>query len=334
MASEHDTSIINAFLALQVIGAVCFVIIVLSACIFPSGKRHLIWFSFSISWIVFGVSYSLLLFAGQQFKRTPARVPCTAQAGLVYAAPFLVWATTLGIVTHLLLNILSALAQSPKKKKYRTVTNALVSLPWMIWIAVLVGILVYAVSHPNEVALSHNGTYCVIQNSTIPKLTAVCATIGSASVLTLEIALGYVLYRNRAIVNIFSQSLTLAIRILIFTILGIGAMSVGFIFTVTHTRGVQFDVAIAALPFVAALTFGSQMDLFRGWLFWKRPTQTAYQDDDSVTVNLTTLGSASSSVPDLNSLQISAPSTRRGSLSGPTASRQQRANDVTSFIRL
>ncbi|KDR72763.1 hypothetical protein GALMADRAFT_229024 [Galerina marginata CBS 339.88] len=219
----QDTTLINIFLGLQISGAIAFVLVVLSACIFRGAKRHPIWFSFCISWIAFGVSYAFLLFAGQQYKR-PTHIPCTIQAALIYAAPYLVMGTSLGLVTHLLLNVLSALSQSPKKRTYRTFMNILVSLPWMLWVAVFVGVLVFGFSHDQQVAMSPNGTFCVIQDSSIPKVTAIAATIGSTAIIGLECAIATLLYRNRAIVNIFSQSLAMAIRILIFTILGFGAL--------------------------------------------------------------------------------------------------------------
>jgi len=302
MGSGRDTTLINTFLALQISGATAFALIVLSACIFRGAKRHPIWFSFCISWIAFGISYVFLLIAGQQYKQPPARIPCTIQAALVYAAPFLVMGTSLGLITHLLLNVLSALAQLSKKKTYRTFINILVTLPWMVWVAVFVGVIVFGLSHERQVALSPNGTFCVIQDSSIPKVTAVSATIASTAIIGVEFAIAILLYRNRAIVNIFSQSLAMAVRILIFTILGFGALSVGLVFTITRTRGVQFDLIIAILPPAAALTFGTQLDLLRGWVFWKEP-QAVVPDQSLLT--LTTVGSISSQV---------APSTRRPSV--------------------
>lgn len=290
MASAN-TALINAFLGLQISGAVAFAVIALSACIFRGAKRHPIWFSFCISWIAFGISYTFLLFAGQQHRRPPGQIPCTLQSALVYAAPFLVMGTSLGLIIHLLLNVLSALSQSPKKQPYRNFLHMLVALPWMVWVAVLVGVLVFAFSHGHQVAMSPNGTFCVIQDSSIPKVTAVSVTIASAAIITLEFSIGFLLYRNRAIVNIFSQSLAMAIRILIFTILGFGALGVGLVFTVTRTRGVQFDLIIGILPPAAALTFGTQKDLLRGWVFWK---EQAVMVPDQTLLTLTTVHSISS----------------------------------------
>ncbi|KAF9561180.1 hypothetical protein CPC08DRAFT_707612 [Agrocybe pediades] len=292
---KNDTALIDAFLVLQITGAVAFAIIVLSACIFrQNAKRHPIWFSFCVSWILFGISYSFLLFAGQQFKLSPKRIPCTIQAGLVYAAPYLVMGTTIGLIVHLLLNVLAALSQSPKRFNYRNLLNGLVVFPWTVWVAAIVGLLVFGFSHPDQVGMSPNGTYCVIMNSSIPKITSVSATVACTIIIAIEFVIGTLLYRNRAIVNVFSQSLVMAVRILIFTILGFGALGIGLVFVITRTRGAAFDLVISVLPPAAAFTFGTQTDLLKGWLFWKR-AQPEVGVEQSV-LTLTTVASNSSQI--------------------------------------
>ncbi|KAF8957396.1 hypothetical protein BDZ97DRAFT_1670064 [Flammula alnicola] len=225
--ADQNIAFVDTFLALQLTGAVLFALIVLSACIFRSAKRHPIFFSFCISWIVFGLAYSLLLFAGQQYKR-PDRILCTIQAALIYAVPFLELGASLGLTIHLLLNVLAALSPSAmKKKSYPTFINVLVTLPWVIWTGIFVGVLAVSemrICNVQQVSMSPNHTYCVIQDSAIPKITAIGVTVGCTGILAVEFTIGALLYRNRAIVNIFSQSLGMAIRIFVFTILGFGAI--------------------------------------------------------------------------------------------------------------
>lgn len=86
--SERNVAFVDAFLALHLTGAVLFLLIILSTVLLPGGKRHPIFFSFCLSWIVFGLSYSFLLLCGQQFKR-PTRIVCTIQAALIYSSPLL-----------------------------------------------------------------------------------------------------------------------------------------------------------------------------------------------------------------------------------------------------
>ncbi|KAH9477545.1 hypothetical protein JR316_0009767 [Psilocybe cubensis] len=218
MASSTDTTpFVTAFLVLQLSGAGIFALVVFSALIFrTAAKRHPIWFSFCISWIVFGVSYALLLVAGQQFRRpAPERALCTVQAASVYAAPFLVMGSTLGLVVHLLLNVLTALSRSPKKKEHLNIMRALVVLPWMIWVAVLVGVLV----PKGDLRFSH---HCELNYN--------WSRSNQQSFDLFAVAIG---------------AMAMALRILIFTILGCGALGVGLVFAVTSTRGVQFDLALA-----------------------------------------------------------------------------------------
>uniref|UniRef100_A0A8H8CEU6 Uncharacterized protein n=1 Tax=Psilocybe cubensis TaxID=181762 RepID=A0A8H8CEU6_PSICU len=279
MASSTDTTpFVTAFLVLQLSGAGIFALVVFSALIFrTAAKRHPIWFSFCISWIVFGVSYALLLVAGQQFRRpAPERALCTVQAASVYAAPFLVMGSTLGLVVHLLLNVLTALSRSPKKKEHLNIMRALVVLPWMIWVAVLVGVLV----PKGDLRFSH---HCELNYN--------WSRSNQQSFDLFAVAIGVHLYQNRGICNIFSQAMAMALRILIFTILGCGALGVGLVFAVTSTRGVQFDLALAILPPAAALTFGTQLDLLRGWLFWRKPVPVI---PDQMSFTLTTVNSISS----------------------------------------
>ena len=85
---ERNAAIGVAFFTLQLIGAALFVLIIISASRFCNTKRHPIFFSFCISWIVFSISYALLLLSGQPFH-TPEPTLCTIQAALCYAAPIL-----------------------------------------------------------------------------------------------------------------------------------------------------------------------------------------------------------------------------------------------------
>ncbi|KAF8157154.1 hypothetical protein B0H34DRAFT_489351 [Crassisporium funariophilum] len=271
MSYLYDIALVDTFVTLQIAGAVGFALIVLSASISSNAKRHPVWFSFCISWIVFGLSYSLLVFSGQQYD-SPAggSKVCITQAALVYATPILEAGTSTGLVLHLLLNIISALSRSPKKKTYPITMATLVCLPWVIWTAAFIGVLVFGLSHDHQVVMSPHGTYCIIEDFIMPKVTAVSVTVVCTAILVVEFTIGLLLYRNRAIVDIFSQSVTMAIRILIFTLIGIGALTCGLAFTVTRSRGIQFDVIISALPPSAAIIFGTQKDLLGGWMFWTR----------------------------------------------------------------
>lgn len=82
--------LVQAFIALQIIGGSVFILVVLSALVAQrrGGSRHITFFSFCFSWIVFCLSYSLLSFAGQQLALPgPDHGLCLVQSAFVYAAP-------------------------------------------------------------------------------------------------------------------------------------------------------------------------------------------------------------------------------------------------------
>ena len=80
------------FLALQLTGCGVFLFMVLTALIFRSSvTRHPVWYNFCLSFIVYTLSYSLLVFSRK--RNDPSELVktdiCIGQAVLVYAAPFL-----------------------------------------------------------------------------------------------------------------------------------------------------------------------------------------------------------------------------------------------------
>jgi len=131
----------------------------------------------------------------------------------------------------------------------------------------------FETSHSELVNMSHNRTYCTIQQPTMydyhvtfsidphpfprPKVTAISTIVASIAILILEcvcsrcllwqpmhliigaVMIGSLLYRNRAVVGIFNQSLGMAIRIFIFTILGFVALRYHVIHLSSYQRLIQ-----------------------------------------------------------------------------------------------
>ncbi|KAF5383192.1 hypothetical protein D9615_004910 [Tricholomella constricta] len=125
---------------------------------------------------------------------------------------------------QLMLNVLLALRTADKKRSSFT-SAALVVIPWVMWAAVFVGVLVFGLRHSEFVQISPNGTFCILVNTALPKLTSVWATIASIVLVTEEVIVAVLLYRNREVFPGFGQSKTMAIRVGIFTAVGLGAIA-------------------------------------------------------------------------------------------------------------
>ncbi|EFI26737.1 hypothetical protein CC1G_15661 [Coprinopsis cinerea okayama7 len=216
MVAESNVALVRVFIILQMIGCFSFAFMIFSALVFPSVRRHPVWYNFCLSWVMFSLSYSLLSFAGQQFTLSSQTI-CKAQAAMVYAAPFLAGGSSIALVLQLLLNILAVLSHSPVKRSFPIISFSSIVVPWVMWTAIVIGVVVLIEQNPQLVSISHNGTFCIVIRSPVPRLTAIAAAVSSIAIVALEVVISYLLYRHRAIKDIFRQSLAMAVRVFIFT---------------------------------------------------------------------------------------------------------------------
>ncbi|TEB31055.1 hypothetical protein FA13DRAFT_1764259 [Coprinellus micaceus] len=265
-----QTSLVRAFLALHLMSIFLFALTMFSAILFRSVKRCPMWYSFCASWLMFSASFSLLAFAGQQFSLTQSKNLCIAQAGLVYAAPFLAGCASAALVIKLLSNILDTVSPNLTRPNRTSLVGTILGLavPWGVWLGVLIGVLIFSVTKQGNVSLSPNATFCVVQSSPVPRLTSVFTIILAVVVLSLELVIATFLIRHRSLKDLLSQSKAVAVRVFLFTGVVLTAAVTGLAFAMTDRRGGAFDVLMAMTPFCTALIFGSQSDLWKGYVQW------------------------------------------------------------------
>jgi len=74
------------------------------------------------------------------------------------------------------------------------------------------------------------------------------------------------------------QLTRMAIRVVVFSILGAIGLGLGFAYVLYSIPGASFDVIMAALPVGGFLIFGTQDDLLNVWMFWRKPQPEESQD--------------------------------------------------------
>ncbi|KAH6901242.1 hypothetical protein BKA70DRAFT_691382 [Coprinopsis sp. MPI-PUGE-AT-0042] len=292
-----DQALVRVFLALQLTGCFIFVVMFASALVFASTvKRHPIWFSFCLSFIIFSFSYSLLVFTGGQQDASELAMQgvCRAQAALIYAAPFLAPSASMALIALLLVNIVCSLAEEERKAPPMIMTIALVG-PWFLWAAVLSGATIFILRDTSVVALSPSNTFCIVTRSILPRLSATAAAFFAFVILILEIAIAYLLYQHRAVEVVFRQQIAMAIRTFIISAVTVSAVVTGILFAGTKDSNIVFDVMIAMVPFVASITFATQRDLWERYMFWKKPPHS-FDTEDQWSSDTPVLKSTHSSV--------------------------------------
>ncbi|KAK7053903.1 hypothetical protein R3P38DRAFT_2853094 [Favolaschia claudopus] len=262
--AHSNAQLVNAFIALQLIGQFGLFVIVLTAVASPNVKRNPTWYTFCVGWILSCVSYTFVFLIGQQ--DSPTFGACVTQAAGIYAAPVLTSLTTLSFAMDMLLDVRAASAHSPLKRS-RTITIALLVIPFFVWIVMFVGFLVFGVKNPSLVGKGPNGTYCDL-NTFIPLVLHL--------LLFSQRYIGVRLFKNRHLLQ-DRRLAAMAIRIMIFSLLGALALGIGFAYVLFSAQGPEFDIITALLPIGSVIIFGTHFDLFDVWLFWRQPRSSSSQ---------------------------------------------------------
>ncbi|TFK41759.1 hypothetical protein BDQ12DRAFT_720573 [Crucibulum laeve] len=279
--SQSYDAAVHAFIAMQLIGVGGLTIITLTAAFSRSVKRLSTWYSFCASWIISGISYSLLTLAGQQTGPEPAHTLCVAQAALIYAVPPLTASTTLALVIHMLMNFRFILSETAFQTSAITLTVLLVT-PYSIWLVIFVGVVAFEAENPGTVRRAPKGTYCDSTMEAWSKIASISVVSISAVIVVIQTWLAFRLYRNQQTITSGSHWRTTVIRVMVFSFLGVLALAVAVAYAITSQHDQAFDLLLASLPVLAVLIFGTQMDLVRVWAFWRYYTLVPVQSNKSL----------------------------------------------------
>ncbi|KAF8641803.1 hypothetical protein AX16_009784 [Volvariella volvacea WC 439] len=279
-----DTRFFHVFYALQILGGVLFISMMLLAIISRSIYRHASWYSFCVAWILYSFSYSLLAFTGR--PQSAQSGLCTFQTALIYSASPIAGSATLAIVLHLLYEILSTIyAHIYNDGTSRAFIFSLIFVPWATWAAMFFGVLGTALRDPSAILLEDNAAYCSLKNPTISRVPSIWSLITTTLITVSAVTICIVVYRNRGRKLKMDSALSMTIRVVLFTLLGLAAIITSFVFTFSETRRNEYEAMLAIVTPITALIFGTQSDFLRllfpytmaAWP-WSRRINPFYQE--------------------------------------------------------
>ncbi|KAJ7179645.1 hypothetical protein C8R46DRAFT_646150 [Mycena filopes] len=278
-----DVQLVNVFLGLQLSGGVGLTLIVLTALCSRHVKRNSTWYTFCLAWIMSCVSYTFIFILGQQ--TAPKFGVCVTQAAGIYSAPSLTSCGTLAFAIDMLMGVRAASTKMPPKRRQH-ITLSLLIVPFIIWVILFLGFLVFGINNPTEVKIGPNGTYCDLSSFTPSKISGLVVVSATLIILIIEGYIGVRLFRNRTLLQ-DRPLMTMAIRVMVFSLLGALGLGIGIAYVLFSKQGPAFDIIMALLPAVGVLVFGSHSDLINVWLFW-RPSPPAVEVDDKSSTTVTT----------------------------------------------
>ncbi|KAK0443892.1 uncharacterized protein EV420DRAFT_1013207 [Desarmillaria tabescens] len=238
-------------------------------------KRRRTWFSLIISWMMFAFSY-LCLVGNQSGGDEPHFGTCLFQTLLVYSVPPLVASTGFYFILDMYLELRNTIFRgSDVSSAYR---DSMVLTPWVLWVLMIMT-TAFLINDPTQISRESTDMYCH-SNTGAQLAVTLCVTFPlAASCILLEVLMAHLLYRHWTIFRRYCVdkasdsrsgriSLSMIIRIFCFTSVPLAALGLAsFVAAHQMESNATWNILLASLPILAALSFGTQKDIIRAWMF-------------------------------------------------------------------
>ncbi|KAF7295661.1 hypothetical protein MIND_01106300 [Mycena indigotica] len=292
--STSRKALIDTFVTLQLLGLVGSIALVLTTTLSRRAPRNATWQNFFTSWIISTASYSLLLVSGQLYKEHPPFGLCLAQAGLIYGTPSLTAATTFGLIMQIWFSVQNLLLRKVKHERLWTVV--ILVLPYCMMFGMVIASWVTGIQNPSRVKVIGSGMYCHIgPSSTLGKASAALVALTLLPTIALEITICVALRKNWSTFKRMRHSMSITLRVMIFTLFGILAISLSGVFVFSDSHGAAINVILAALPVIGVIIFASQTDILSVWRITRQRPEGAQPLQSQVSETTST----SKPLPDL-----------------------------------
>lgn len=249
--------------------------------------KYLTLINFCFTWVVYSVSYCLLLFADQADSNTttPSNL-CLAQAALIHGAPPMCSIAGLLMVVQLWLvqiNVHRTDYRHTRSISDRCLNVIMILPPYFFFLAFTMLTLWYGMRE-EDLILSLNGAYCSSQSRDFSLIVPIFCAVVMACVIFVEGAIFYNWYKTRIEVDdIYAKyqpddlapiitkkylqrrlSISLILRVSLFTIYAIAGLSACVVF-VSNLKSPFPYMVEASLPLAAFFIFGTQKDVLEFW---------------------------------------------------------------------
>ncbi|KAF9458173.1 hypothetical protein BDZ94DRAFT_1313551 [Collybia nuda] len=278
----NSLQLIHVFISFHLFGFFGTIIMLLTACFSRTTPRHPTWISFAISWIISTFSYSLLFLGGHLTGSEPGYPLCLVQGVMIYSAPPLTAATTCALVIQIWF-LVRSVATSTSSGKGHILSSmwsaSLLIIPYLLYVTIVVAMLVVGIQTPSTVQRVSSGMYCNFANRIPGRISTFLVASIMIPTVFLEIQVCMALRRNWNLFKSQKGSLSMILRVVIFTLFGFFAIAASILFFFTVHHGPQLNVVISLIPIAAVLVFATQGDLIRVWMFWRKRPDDANTED-------------------------------------------------------
>jgi len=274
MTLNHVSSLYLAFL---IGGGQVGLPIIIATFLFTKVHRHPTLINFCITWVIYSVSYSILLLSHE--KNGTLGPVCFVQSVMIHGAPPMSVIATLVVVVQLWSTFLDpevtthfALDSWPRMK----LLTAL-ALPYVAFFVFAFWAALVQMRRPELLEVSH-GLYCTVSGEENPfgRLAVQTFCIITLSfVIFFEVVIAFCYFtRRKRISAVFplahsQTNLKIALQVIAFSLWTVITFSAGVFFLTNHLNPWPL-FAEASLPLAVFLVFGFQKDVLVAWGLFKR----------------------------------------------------------------
>lgn len=167
----------------------------------------------------------------------------------------------------------------------------LISLPWVVLVSAALQAVLFAVATGDRNIVQRSHFFCDISNQEPTIVSVILVLLALVVWFFYEVQSGIILYQNRLEFKHLNYKVSrgfvsLYIRSAIFTVGMLIAIGLS-IYSLSLPQGGPWSIALPFMPIFAAVVFGSQADIMRVWVFWRKRKPAEEEEESSFTSQFT-----------------------------------------------
>jgi len=243
-------------------------------------KRHPTLINLCLTWIISGIASCLLFYNGTHIGPQPSTGLCLTQGSILYGVPAMTAIAVFGLVFQVFTGISSTTTDKFTTKDPTLRTAVLLAMPYMAFGGFATASAWIGTHNIENLSRDRRVFYCSLQNSALTNSIAGVVAVSLIATTVLEVWIGVILHRNwralRKRGNGCGFDVSLVVRVVVFG----GYVFIGLVMSllsIVAPKSIVPDMWIASVGLAVVLIFGSQADVLRVFMFWKK-------DEEEVTL--------------------------------------------------
>jgi len=273
--SAHGVLVFYFFL--EIAGAHVLLPILLAVFTFNTrATRHPTLINLCLTWILSGIFSCTLLYWGVHEGPEPPFGLCVTQSSLVYGVPPMTATAVCALVFQVWLGLFNSKKETvdPRWRTFRTAL--LLTAPYIVYGSWATAAAWLGIQNPERVSRNRRFFYCSLEYAPFTDGIGLFTALILIVTMTFEIWIAVILRKNwRDIRRAGSRggvALDLIFRVCLFGVYVMLGMVLSLLSLVAPKSPIP-DLWVASVPMIVVIIFGSQKDVFRALIFWRKDEQ-------------------------------------------------------------